>query len=181
MENKNAAYFGSNLKYLRKKAKVTQTEIAKRLNLGDTTISNYESGVSKPEFDTLIELANLFEVSIDNLLFSNLIEENRIFSRSENEKPPMKTTNDTTNVTKTELSLGVSENQVQHQRMSGTYKQEVASLKSEVAMLKERLRDKEDVISALKTTIQAQNTTIESLTPIKAPSVPLLEGAAAPL
>ena len=69
--------FGKNIKDLRKKRGITQHELAEMLSnkyMGGkkfmhSTISNYEQGVSKPEFDTLIHLSNLFEITLDELVF----------------------------------------------------------------------------------------------------------------
>ena len=36
--------FAKNLRYYRKQKRLSQAELAKALNYGDTTISNYESG-----------------------------------------------------------------------------------------------------------------------------------------
>ena len=46
--------FAKNLRYYRKQKRLSQAELAKALNYGDTTISNYESGRNEPSFDDLI-------------------------------------------------------------------------------------------------------------------------------
>jgi repressor LexA len=47
---------------------MTQSELGEILNLRKTTISNYESGVSSPDYDTLNKIAEYFGVSTDYLL-----------------------------------------------------------------------------------------------------------------
>ncbi len=56
------------LKSLRKKQKITQDELASMLDVGKTTVSNYETGYSSPDKDTIIKMASIFNVSIDYLL-----------------------------------------------------------------------------------------------------------------
>jgi transcriptional regulator with XRE-family HTH domain len=58
--------FGQNLIEFRKKAKMTRGEIAEKLKLSTVTIGAYENGVREPNFEKMIELANLFNVSLDD-------------------------------------------------------------------------------------------------------------------
>lgn len=60
-----AKYAGIKIKELRKKKNITQTELAKKLNIGKSAISNYESGYRMPKQDLLFELSNIFEEPID--------------------------------------------------------------------------------------------------------------------
>lgn len=53
---------------LRKEKNITQAELAKKLNIRQTTVSSWENGVSVPDYPTLIKLADFFEVSTDFLL-----------------------------------------------------------------------------------------------------------------
>ena len=82
--------FGRNLKTLRKMAGMNQDELAKRLGVRKTTISNYETSFSSPPKATLIEIAELFKVSIDELLGAPLrstrpIAEGKMVMNSSNE------------------------------------------------------------------------------------------------
>ncbi|SFD44868.1 helix-turn-helix transcriptional regulator [Bacillus sp. UNCCL81] len=56
------------LKELRKRSKLTQDQLAKKVNTKKTTISNYETGYSTPSNEMLTDLAKVFEVSTDYLL-----------------------------------------------------------------------------------------------------------------
>lgn len=56
------------LKNLRKEKKQTQTEIAKKLNLSQRVYSNYEKGQREPSIDTLIDMAEYFNVPLDILV-----------------------------------------------------------------------------------------------------------------
>ncbi len=60
--------FAKRLKYLRLKNNISQKELAKLLNVGVSTISNYETGRNEPSYEKLIILAKYFNVSIDYLL-----------------------------------------------------------------------------------------------------------------
>ena len=59
------------LRELRTKSGLTQNEIAKRLGVSGQTILNWENGIYEPKINQLIQLANLFEVSVDYLIERN--------------------------------------------------------------------------------------------------------------
>lgn len=61
-----------NLKTLRKSKGLSQEELAVRLNVVRQTISKWEKGLSVPDADLLIRIAELFEVSVSNLLGSKM-------------------------------------------------------------------------------------------------------------
>jgi len=56
------------LKQLRTEKKKTQTEVAKAINISQRTYSNYETGSREPSIDTLIDIADYFNISIDLLV-----------------------------------------------------------------------------------------------------------------
>ena len=68
IEGINLNRFPERLKYLRKIKGVTQTQLSKQLGYGYTAISNYENFQHEASYDTLIKMAQYFEVSIDYLL-----------------------------------------------------------------------------------------------------------------
>ena len=53
---------------LRKKAGLSQWQMAKNLNVVPSTVGMYEQGRRTPSLELLIEMANLFEVSLDYLI-----------------------------------------------------------------------------------------------------------------
>ncbi|MFA6624253.1 MAG: helix-turn-helix transcriptional regulator [Bacilli bacterium] len=57
-----------NLRFLRRKAGLTQAELAAKLKIKQYNISDYEIGRIEPNINTLIKLANVFHVSIDFLV-----------------------------------------------------------------------------------------------------------------
>lgn len=68
-------FFGNNIKYLRKKKKLTQGEMPTAIGIARATWSNYELNQTEPDFKTLIIISELFGVSIDDLLRKNLEHE----------------------------------------------------------------------------------------------------------
>ena len=60
--------FKENLKQLRTDNNLTQAALAKRLNTTIKTISHWETGYSEPSILQIIELANVFNISTDDLL-----------------------------------------------------------------------------------------------------------------
>ena len=59
---------GKLIKELRVEMKLTQTELAKKLNTTQDTISLWELGKSFPDIFSLIKLSQIFNVSTDFLL-----------------------------------------------------------------------------------------------------------------
>ena len=60
--------FGELLASLRRERGILQKELAAYLNVTVATISNYEKGVHAPDYETLVKLADFFDVSTDYLL-----------------------------------------------------------------------------------------------------------------
>ncbi len=60
--------FGKRLRNLRLEKDLTQAELARLMGLGESTVSFYEADKRKPDFDTLIKLAEHFNVSTDYIL-----------------------------------------------------------------------------------------------------------------
>lgn len=60
--------FGKALSTLRKQADMTQNEVADRLNLSRQAISKYERGESFPDISILVMIAELFNVTLDELI-----------------------------------------------------------------------------------------------------------------
>jgi transcriptional regulator with XRE-family HTH domain len=65
-------YLAANLKFLRKKMGKTQDALSSEVNIGRTTIANYEAGISEPNVDNLLSFAKYFGISLDTLLSKNL-------------------------------------------------------------------------------------------------------------
>ena len=74
-----------NLIELRKKNKLTQLELAEKLNFSNKSISKWESGEAIPSVEVLHKIANLFNVKLD--YFVNLTHEDDEKPATEKEKP----------------------------------------------------------------------------------------------
>ena len=60
---------GEKISYLRKEKSLTQQELANLLNLGCSTIANYEKDYRTPDLDTLKLICEFFKVSADYFIF----------------------------------------------------------------------------------------------------------------
>lgn len=67
---------GNMLKENRTAYQLTQEQLAEKIFVSKKTISNWETGRTTPDLDSLIRLANLFDLSLDNLLLegSSVVE-----------------------------------------------------------------------------------------------------------
>jgi HTH-type transcriptional regulator, competence development regulator len=59
---------GKRIAELRKELKLSQYALAEKLGFSRGKLSNYEQGTREPDYETLEEIANFFEVSTDYLL-----------------------------------------------------------------------------------------------------------------
>lgn len=62
------ASFTERLKTLRKQMNFSQQELADKIQVTKQTVSQYERGIRKPDYNTLLFLCDLFNVSADYLL-----------------------------------------------------------------------------------------------------------------
>jgi transcriptional regulator with XRE-family HTH domain len=60
--------FKDMLKYLRKRDGYSQAELSEKLSISKSTISMYEIGQRKPDFETLEKIADFFNVDMNFLL-----------------------------------------------------------------------------------------------------------------
>lgn len=60
--------FDEMLIYLRKRADLTQVELAKKLGVSRSTIGNYEKGIRTPDYEMLEKIADFFNVDLNFLL-----------------------------------------------------------------------------------------------------------------
>jgi transcriptional regulator with XRE-family HTH domain len=63
--------FGEKLRYLRKREKYSLRKLGEIMEVYHTYISQIEHG-SKPSIEFLIKVANIFQVSLDNLMRDEL-------------------------------------------------------------------------------------------------------------
>ena len=68
MENTNKI-IGDNISKFRKQLNLTQLELAEKLNYSDKAVSKWERGESVPDVATLMQIAEFFNVSINDLCY----------------------------------------------------------------------------------------------------------------
>lgn len=55
------------IKEYREELQLTQSELAEKINNVQRNVSNWENGVSEPDCQTILMLAELFDISLDEL------------------------------------------------------------------------------------------------------------------
>lgn len=68
-------YLSQNVKFLRKRRGLNQTALGEKLGITKGAVSGYESGASLPGVETLVKIAQLLAVSIDDLVFRDIEKE----------------------------------------------------------------------------------------------------------
>jgi transcriptional regulator with XRE-family HTH domain len=66
----------SNLRFLRKNAGYTQAQLAEKLDIKRSLVGAYEEGRAEPKLSTLVNIANLFSISLDELITLDLSNNN---------------------------------------------------------------------------------------------------------
>lgn len=79
---------GKRIADLRKEHKLSQYELANRIGFSRGKLANYEQGSRQPDYETLIRIADFFDVSTDFLLGKTDLQNKRNFdiSLSDEEK-----------------------------------------------------------------------------------------------
>ncbi len=60
--------FGERLKTLRTDRNFSQQTLAEKLSVNQRTISNWEQGTRRPDYELLVAIAEFFDVTTDYLL-----------------------------------------------------------------------------------------------------------------
>ena len=68
MSNMNQKAIGRRIKSARERKHLTQEQLAEAVDLSPMHISVIERGVKPPKLETLVNIANVLDVSADNLL-----------------------------------------------------------------------------------------------------------------
>lgn len=69
---------GKNIRTLRIRRGLTQDELAEALFVTRQTVSNYETGRSRPDVEMLVNIAQVLEADIHHLLYGLPVEEDRL-------------------------------------------------------------------------------------------------------
>ena len=59
---------GKNIKYYRNEREMTQEELAAKLNVTRQAVSNWETGKTQPDVETLSSIAEVLGVTLDDLI-----------------------------------------------------------------------------------------------------------------
>lgn len=68
-----SVYFKQNFKQLRKKADLTQEQVAEIFNISPQSVSRWETGANYPDIEILPHIAGFFKVTVDELLGTETI------------------------------------------------------------------------------------------------------------
>ena len=60
--------FGENFKNIRKQCGLSQQEVADKLQIKQSSVSDWENDVSRPDYEKLIALAELYDGTLYELL-----------------------------------------------------------------------------------------------------------------
>ena len=60
--------FGKRFRELRLQNGLTQSQVAKKLGIKQSNISDWEHNVSRPEYENLIALSKLYDETLESLL-----------------------------------------------------------------------------------------------------------------
>ena len=74
------------IKKLREENQITQKDLGKILGLSQQTIGHYETNRAQPDYETLNNMANYFNVTIDYLLGRTSKRKEAFYSRVDQEK-----------------------------------------------------------------------------------------------
>ena len=64
--------FGDNLKLIRKSKKMSQEELAERVNVSRQSVSKWETGESYPEMNNILQLCKIFNCKINDLVHTDM-------------------------------------------------------------------------------------------------------------
>ena len=66
----------NNLKYLRKKVSLTQEQMAQQIGIKRSLLGAYEEGRADPRISNLLKFSEIFNLSVDQLIGTDLTTEN---------------------------------------------------------------------------------------------------------
>ncbi len=79
----NQVKIGNFIAECRKKKKLTQLELAEKLNITDRAISKWETGKGMPDVSLMLDLCSILEISVNELLSGEVIEMNEYNKKAE--------------------------------------------------------------------------------------------------
>ena len=73
---------GAVIKKLREKNNMTQLQLAERLSVSDKTVSKWENGKGYPDITLLEPIAEVFRISVTELISGNTIQNENVDRKS---------------------------------------------------------------------------------------------------
>jgi len=64
--------FSEKLKECREESGLSQNDIAEKLSITRQAVSKWERGINEPDIETLVQLADIYNITIDQLLRADL-------------------------------------------------------------------------------------------------------------
>ena len=74
---------GKFIQTTRKEQKLTQREVAEKLNISDKTVSKWETGNGLPEVSLMLPLCNVLGISVNELLSGERLDEKQYYQKAE--------------------------------------------------------------------------------------------------
>lgn len=74
------------IRELREEFQWTQHELAQKISNAQRNVSNWEAGINEPDCETILKLADLFDVSLDELFGRNYSEQKKVGVDSDADK-----------------------------------------------------------------------------------------------
>ena len=74
---------GQFIKSIRKEKNLTQREVAEKLGISEKTVSKWETGNGLPEVSLMLPLCELLEISVNELLSGDRLDEKQYFEKAE--------------------------------------------------------------------------------------------------
>ena len=70
--------FGDNLKLIRKNKKMSQEQLAEKMNVSRQSVSKWENGEAYPEMNNILELCKIFNCKINDLVHTDMSDINSL-------------------------------------------------------------------------------------------------------
>lgn len=135
-------YFSANIRFLRRKSALRQTDMPEKVGISRTTWSSYEIGASEPSIEGILKIASFFQVGPGDLLERDLTAEESIIGEKKNKK---------------------NEKHVRKNWGRTDKVEDLATLNSNDSLLPEVIKAKQQVIDSQSLTILALQTLVEHL------------------
>lgn len=75
-------FLAQNLKFLREQMGICQDEMAKKLDVTQSAVGNWEKNHRKPDIEMIVRLAEYFGVSLDDLVLKDLAPPTAVYAKN---------------------------------------------------------------------------------------------------